>query len=74
MFLGTPAEEGGGGKIILIDKGAMKGVDAAMMAHPFDAEACTLPALATRHLDSRFMGKPRTRRPRRGMARARCRP
>jgi amidohydrolase len=57
VFLGTPAEEGGGGKIILIDKGAFKGVDAAMMAHPFDGEACTMPALATRHLHITFQGK-----------------
>jgi amidohydrolase len=57
VFLGTPAEEGGGGKIILIDKGAFKGVDAAMMAHPFDGEACTMPALATRHLHITFHGK-----------------
>jgi amidohydrolase len=57
VFLGTPAEEGGGGKIILLDKGALKGVDAAMMAHPFDGEACTMPALATRHLQISFRGK-----------------
>ncbi len=57
VFLGTPAEEGGGGKIILLDKGALKGVDAAMMAHPFDGEACTMPALATRHLHISFQGK-----------------
>ncbi len=56
VFLGTPAEEGGGGKIILLDKGALKGVDAAMMAHPFDGEACTMPALATRHLQLTFRG------------------
>ena len=47
VFLGTPAEEGGGGKIILIENGALRGVDAAMMAHPTDAEFCTMPALAT---------------------------
>src|SRR5208283_1431732 len=29
VFLGTPAEEGGGGKIILINNGALRGVDAA---------------------------------------------
>src|ERR1700731_1394633 len=57
VFLGTPAEEGGGGKIILLDKDALKGVDAAMMAHPFDGEACTMPALATRHLQISFQGK-----------------
>ena len=32
--LGTPAEEVGGGKVDLIDAGALAGVDAAMMMHP----------------------------------------
>ncbi|KAJ1323977.1 aminobenzoyl-glutamate utilization protein B [Microdochium nivale] len=32
--LGTPAEEGGGGKIKLIDAGAFRGVDACLMTHP----------------------------------------
>ncbi|KAK7487752.1 hypothetical protein BaRGS_00021019 [Batillaria attramentaria] len=32
--LGTPAEEGGGGKIDLIQAGAFQDVDLAMMAHP----------------------------------------
>ncbi|KAK7487727.1 hypothetical protein BaRGS_00020994 [Batillaria attramentaria] len=32
--LGTPAEEGGGGKIDLIQAGAFQDVDFAMMAHP----------------------------------------
>lgn len=35
--LGTPAEEGGGGKIKLIDAGAYKDVDACLMTHPFAA-------------------------------------
>jgi amidohydrolase len=56
VFLGTPAEEGGGGKIILIDQGALRGVDAAMMAHPTDSEYCTMPALATQHLKLTFHG------------------
>ncbi|KAJ5710609.1 hypothetical protein N7488_004765 [Penicillium malachiteum] len=33
-ILGTPAEEGGGGKIDLIRAGAYKGVDACLMGHP----------------------------------------
>ncbi len=33
--LGTPAEEGMGGKIDLIDSGAFDDVDVAMMSHPF---------------------------------------
>jgi amidohydrolase len=56
IFLGTPAEEGGGGKIILINTGVMHGVDAAMMAHPTDMESCTMPALATQHLKLTFHG------------------
>ncbi len=34
IFMGTPAEEGGGGKIFMIDAGLFKDVDAAMMFHP----------------------------------------
>ncbi len=33
-LLGTPAEEGGGGKVRLIRAGAYQGVDACLMAHP----------------------------------------
>ena len=33
--LGTPAEEGGGGKLKLIKNGAFKDIDVAMMVHPF---------------------------------------
>ena len=32
--IGTPAEEGGGGKIKLIDAGAYEDVEACLMAHP----------------------------------------
>ncbi|KAF9494346.1 hypothetical protein BDN71DRAFT_1449074 [Pleurotus eryngii] len=34
VLLGTPAEEGGGGKIILLDKGAYEGMDICLMCHP----------------------------------------
>jgi amidohydrolase len=57
VILGTPAEEGGGGKIILLERGELKGVDAAMMAHPMDGEFATFPALATRHLRITFHGR-----------------
>lgn len=33
-LLGTPAEEGGGGKLKLLDAGAYRGVDACLMVHP----------------------------------------
>jgi amidohydrolase len=32
--IGTPAEELGGGKVLLLERGAFSGVHAAMMAHP----------------------------------------
>lgn len=35
-LIGTPAEEDGGGKVMLHDAGVFAGVDAAMMIHPFD--------------------------------------
>jgi amidohydrolase len=57
VILGTPADEGGGGKIILLEHGELKGVDAAMMAHPIDGDFATLPALATRHLRITFHGR-----------------
>lgn len=33
-LMGTPAEEGGGGKIKLLDRGAFQDIDAATMVHP----------------------------------------
>lgn len=32
QLLGTPAEEDGGGKVVLMDKGAYDGVDVSLMA------------------------------------------
>ncbi|HWI64235.1 MAG TPA: M20/M25/M40 family metallo-hydrolase, partial [Symbiobacteriaceae bacterium] len=34
QVIGTPAEEEGGGKVIMVDQGIFRGVDAAMMFHP----------------------------------------
>jgi len=34
IVLGTPAEEGGGGKILLMKNGAFKDLDLAMLVHP----------------------------------------
>jgi amidohydrolase len=56
VLLGTPAEEGGGGKITLLERGAFAGVEAALMAHPYDSEYCSIPALATQHLRITFHG------------------
>ncbi|MDQ3757494.1 MAG: M20 family metallopeptidase [Actinomycetota bacterium] len=54
---GTPAEEGGGGKILMLDRGAFDGVHAAMMVHPAPAEMERLPCLAVAHVDVHYSGK-----------------
>ena len=58
MLLGTPAEEGGGGKIKLIDAGAFEGLDAAMMFHPLDRDILAHSALASLWLMFDFVGTP----------------
>ena len=58
VLLGTPAEEGGGGKIRLIEAGAFAGLDAAMMFHPFDRDMLAHPALASLWLACTFKGQP----------------
>jgi amidohydrolase len=55
--LGTPAEEGGGGKIFMLDRGAFEGVHAAMMVHPWPTERLTGSCLAVAHFDVHFSGK-----------------
>ena len=46
-LIGTPAEEGGGGKIKLLSAGVFQGVDAAMMFHPFDRDLLAHTTLAS---------------------------
>ena len=58
VVLGTPAEEGGGGKILMMDQGALDGVDAAMMVHPADQDLDGLIVLANRQLNVTFTGQP----------------
>lgn len=55
--LGTPAEEGGGGKIIMLDAGAFDGLGAAMMVHPAPAERVQMQCLAVANLIVRYHGK-----------------
>ena len=57
-IVGTPAEEGGGGKIKLLEAGVFEGLDAAMMFHPFDRDLLTHPTLANTYLDLKFRGTP----------------
>jgi amidohydrolase len=55
--LGTPAEEGGGGKVLMLDRGAFDGVHAAMMVHPWPVERLTGSCLAVSHFDVFFTGR-----------------
>ncbi|KAL3882709.1 hypothetical protein ACJMK2_029022 [Sinanodonta woodiana] len=55
--LGTPAEEGGGGKIDLINAGVFNGVDVAMMAHPAPYNVPTIGFLALKTVSVKFLGK-----------------
>lgn len=55
--LGTPAEEGLGGKVDLIHAGAFAGASAAMMVHPAPEDTVDPLALGVRHLRVAFHGK-----------------
>lgn len=55
--MGTPAEEGGGGKILMLERGAFSGVNAAMMVHPAPFELDHMPCLAVSHFQVHFHGK-----------------
>ncbi len=57
VVLGTPAEEGGGGKILMLGAGAFDGLNAAMMVHPWPTELIQMPCLAVRHYDVRYHGR-----------------
>ncbi|HLJ60179.1 MAG TPA: M20 family metallopeptidase [bacterium] len=55
--LGTPAEEGGGGKVIMAEQGVFGTMDAVMMFHPSRANWWARGALASRRLTIKFHGK-----------------
>src|SRR3989449_2776047 len=55
--LGTPAEERGRGKILLLERGAFAGVHAALMVHPAPVDAVEPPTLAWSHFDVHYTGK-----------------
>jgi amidohydrolase len=57
VVMGTPAEEGGGGKIELARRGALDGIDAAMMIHPADADLVRMDAIANQQLRISYEGR-----------------
>jgi amidohydrolase len=56
-ILGTPAEEGGGGKIRLLRAGAFQDADVAMMIHPEPGDVAWVPYLASGYLDVVMRGR-----------------
>ncbi len=59
--LGTPAEEGGGGKVLLLERGAFDGAHAAMMVHPWPEDRLVATCLAVDHLEVQLHGPGRAR-------------
>lgn len=55
-LIGTPAEEGGGGKVEMARKGAFKNIDAAIMIHPSDRDLARMNAIAIQQLFVRYQG------------------
>jgi amidohydrolase len=55
--IGTPGEEGGGGKVFMADAGVFNGLDAAMMMHPRDTTYVDRGSLAITPYDVEFFGK-----------------
>jgi len=58
IFFGTPAEEGGGGKVLMIDAGLFEEVDVAMMFHPACNTMVGRGSLAITEVKIAFNGKP----------------
>jgi amidohydrolase len=56
LVLGTPAEEGGGGKVYLAERGALDGVDAAMMVHPAGLDLLRMNVIAIHQLYADYEG------------------
>lgn len=58
VVMGSPGEEGGGGKVFLINAGQLKDFDAMAMVHPSGYNAVDRPNLGRISLEFSFTGKP----------------
>ncbi len=56
LFFGTPGEEGGGGKVLMVEAGLFDGVDAAMMFHPSSHTTVDRGSLAITEVEIEFEG------------------
>lgn len=57
VLLGTPAEEGAGGKVRMLANGCLEGVDAVMMAHPNAKTLTDAGSMGNKGLEVTFHGK-----------------
>lgn len=57
VIMGTPAEEGGGGKVAMAEQGAFQNVDAAMMVHPAGGDLRSMNAVAVQQCHVTYEGK-----------------
>jgi amidohydrolase len=57
VVIGSPGEEGGGGKARMIDAGALAGLDAAVMIHPAGFDIVERPLLGRVSLEVTFTGR-----------------
>jgi amidohydrolase len=58
LVVGTPSEEGGGGKVLMLERRGFDGVHAAMMVHPTYYETGHMPMIAAGHVTVTYRGKP----------------
>jgi amidohydrolase len=58
LVVGTPAEEDGGGKIVMLDAGVFDDVALAMMAHPAPVDVGAPRPLALAEWEVRYLGTP----------------
>ncbi len=56
-IIGTPAEEGGGGKCYLLERGAFENISAAMMVHPANHELTGMNAIAVEQIEATYVGQ-----------------
>ena len=55
--IGTPAEEGGGGKVVMLDAGVFDDLDLAIMIHPGPVDSVMARPRAVAHFDIHYSGK-----------------
>lgn len=57
VVLGSPAEEGGGGKVFMAERGILDDIDAAMMIHPADGDLKAMNVIAIQQVHVQYHGQ-----------------